>query len=85
MQEAVETHHLENEVTLTGSFCIGKCNPIGVTVQVDGEVYTGITPMNFDEFFKSHVLYVLHPEAADPASVFSITNPATYSCTFTAS
>ncbi|MBQ8799791.1 MAG: NAD(P)H-dependent oxidoreductase subunit E [Lachnospiraceae bacterium] len=50
-QKAVEAHHLEQEITLVGSFCIGKCNRIGVTVQVDDDVYTGITREIFQEFF----------------------------------
>ena len=55
-QKAVEKHHLEQEITLVGSFCIGKCNRIGVTVQVDDDVYTGITRETFQEFFKEKVL-----------------------------
>ncbi len=56
LQKAVAEHHLESEVTLAGSFCIGKCNRIGVTVQVDDEVHTGITPEGFNAFFQEHVL-----------------------------
>ena len=56
LQKAVEEYHLEDEVTLAGSFCIGKCNRIGVTVQVDDDIYIGITMENFKEFFKEHVL-----------------------------
>ncbi len=56
LQEAVAEHHLENEITLAGSFCIGKCNRIGVTVQVDDEVHTGVTREGFREFFQEHVL-----------------------------
>ena len=56
MRSAVEEYHLENEVTLVGSFCIGKCNRIGVTVKVDDIVHVGITRENFREFFKEHVL-----------------------------
>ena len=37
LEKAVADHHLETEVTLAGSFCIGKCNRIGVTVQVDDD------------------------------------------------
>lgn len=55
-QKAVETHHLEQEITLVGSFCIGKCNRIGVTVQVDDDVYTGITRETFQDFFMEKVL-----------------------------
>jgi len=59
LQKAVEEYHLENEVTLAGSFCIGKCNRIGVTLQVDDEIYTGVTKETFKEFFSEHVLKVL--------------------------
>ncbi len=55
-QEKIEEHHLENEMTLAGSFCAGKCNRVGVTVSVDEDVYTGITPENFNEFFDDKVL-----------------------------
>ena len=56
LQAAVAENHLENDVTLAGSFCIGKCNRIGVTVQVDDEVHTGVTKEGFKEFFQEHVL-----------------------------
>ena len=56
LQAAVAEHHLEGEVTLAGSFCIGKCNRVGVTVQVDDEVYTGVTKEGFKEFFQESVL-----------------------------
>ncbi len=56
LQAAVAEHHLESEVTLAGSFCIGKCNRIGVTVQVDDEVHTGVTKEGFKEFFQTQVL-----------------------------
>ena len=56
LQKAVEEHHLEYDVTLAGSFCIGKCNRTGVTVQVDDDVHVGITKENFKEFFEEQVL-----------------------------
>ena len=59
LQKAVAENGLEDEITLAGSFCIGKCNRVGVTVQVDEDVHTGITKENFKEFFKENVLDVL--------------------------
>ena len=56
LQKAVEQNHLEDEITLVGSFCIGKCNRVGVTIQVDDDVHTGITKENFREFFETNVL-----------------------------
>ena len=58
-QKAVADYHLEDEVTLAGSFCIGKCNRIGVTIQIDDEIYTGVTKESFKEFFEQNVLNVL--------------------------
>ena len=56
LEKAVNDYNLQDDVVLTGSFCIGKCNRIGVTVQVNDEVHVGITVENFGEFFKTHVL-----------------------------
>ncbi len=56
LQKAVEEYRLENDVTLSGSFCIGKCNREGVTVQVDDDIHVGITKENFKEFFSEQVL-----------------------------
>ena len=59
LQESIEKENLGDSVTLVGSFCIGKCNRVGVTIQVDDEIHTGITRENFKEFFKEQVLMKL--------------------------
>lgn len=56
LQKAVADHHLETEITLAGNFCVGQCNRVGVTIQVDDDVFTGITPAAFDTFFKENIL-----------------------------
>ncbi len=55
-EEALEANKLKDEVTLTGSFCIGRCNRTGVTIQVDGEVFTGVTREGFGEFFQKNIM-----------------------------
>ena len=62
LQKAVAEHQLEDEITLAGSFCIGKCNRIGVTVQIDDDVYTGVTREGFKEFFEENVLKKIRNE-----------------------
>lgn len=62
LQKAVEEYNLKDEVTLAGSFCIGKCNREGVTVQVDDDIHTGVTRENFREFFRDNVLKVINAE-----------------------
>ena len=56
LQEAVAEHKLETEITLAGSFCTGQCNRVGVTVQVDDDIYPGVTRESFKEFFSEKVL-----------------------------
>ena len=63
LQKAVEEYHLEDQVTLAGSFCLGKCSRVGVTVQVDEEVYAGVTKEDFKEFLRENVLKKLKVEA----------------------
>lgn len=62
LQKAIAENNLEDEITLAGNFCIGKCNRVGVTVQIDDNVHTGVTKENFKEFFKENVLDVINKE-----------------------
>ena len=62
MESAIAEHHIEDDVVLTGSFCIGKCNRVGVTVQVNDDVHVGVTTENFREFFKEKILDVIESE-----------------------
>ena len=61
-ENAIEEHQIEDEVVLSGSFCNGKCNRIGVTVQVNDDVHVGVTRENFREFFKKNILDVIENE-----------------------
>ena len=62
LKKAVEENNLKDEVVLSGSFCIGECNRLGVTVQVDDVIHTGINRDNFKEFFEEKVLSVINKE-----------------------
>ena len=62
LQQAVSDYHLEDEVALAGSFCIGKCNRIGVTIQIDDDIHTGVTKECFKEFFEENVLKKIQSE-----------------------
>lgn len=57
MQE-IEKYNLNGVVELSGTFCVGKCNRVGVTVQVNEEIHVGVTRENFNEFFKKNILEV---------------------------
>ena len=62
LEAAVAEHHIDDEVVLSGSFCIGKCNRVGVTVQVNNEVHVGVTRENFREFFQINILDAIGQE-----------------------
>ena len=55
LQEKIAKNKLEDEIVLTGAFCSGRCNRIGVTVSVNDEIYTGITKENFRDFFEERI------------------------------
>ena len=61
-EKAVEEYHVDDEVVLSGSFCIGKCNRDGVTVQIDDDIHVGVTRENFRDFFKENILDVIENE-----------------------
>ena len=62
LESAIKEHGIEDDVVLTGSFCIGKCNRVGVTVQVNDDIHVGITTEKFREFFNKNILEVIKNE-----------------------
>lgn len=64
-QKAIDEYKLDNDITLAGSFCTGQCNRVGVTVTINDEVFTGITPETFERFFKENVMNALERERAE--------------------
>ena len=62
MQKAVDEYKLDGDVVLVGSFCVGKCNRDGVTVQINDDIHVGITTQNFRDFFKKNILDVIENE-----------------------
>lgn len=55
MKENIEKNGLEEKVNLSAAFCLGKCTT-GVTIKVDEEVVCGVSPDNFSDIFKEHIL-----------------------------
>ena len=43
------------KIKLSGAFCLGKCTE-GVSIKIDDEIICGVSPDNFDDIFKKHVL-----------------------------
>lgn len=64
-QKSIAEHKFDDEITLAGSFCTGQCNRVGVTVTVNDDIYTGITPETFEQFFQDKVIKALEQERAE--------------------
>ncbi len=62
LTEAIKKEGIEDDVTLVGSFCIGKCNRIGVTIQVNDDIHVGITREGFRDFFNEYILAPIRNE-----------------------
>ena len=56
MKENLEKYTLTDKTELGAAFCLGRCSSTGVTIQVDDQVITSVTPANFDEMFQTYVL-----------------------------
>lgn len=56
MKQAIEKNSLQDKVTLKATFCLGKCGIAGVSIKVDDDIITGVTPSNFDEVFEKQIL-----------------------------
>lgn len=55
MKSALEKNGLTESVPLSAAFCLGKCTS-GVSIKVNDQVITGVSPENFDDIFAEHVL-----------------------------
>ena len=62
LEAAVKKNNLEDEIVLSGSFCAGNCNRVGVTITVNDAIYTGITPETFGDFFRDTILPAVEKE-----------------------
>ena len=62
LEKAVEENNIQDDVVLTGSFCIGKCNRVGVTIQVHDDIHVGVTVENFSDFFRNNILALVNAE-----------------------
>lgn len=56
IEKYVAENKLEDEIVLSGSFCAGKCNRVGVTISVNDDIYSGITKESFKDFWDNKIM-----------------------------
>ena len=54
-QELISQYHLEDQVELKASFCLGHCTD-GVATMIDGTLVDHVSPENAVEIFRQYVL-----------------------------
>lgn len=62
LERLVALNHLQDDITLKGSFCMGECTSNGVCVSIEGERYK-VTPLETEQFFNEIVLKKLGKSA----------------------
>ena len=53
----ISSRKLDQEVFLTGAFCLGRCID-GVSIKIDDELILGVTPESVPEIFLNRVVSV---------------------------
>lgn len=56
LTEEIRQNHLEDEIVMAGSFCAGRCNRNGVTIQVDDDIYDGVSKEDLKTFFVNNIM-----------------------------
>ena len=54
LQELIKEHNLEENVELSGTFCMGNCQK-GVSVKLNDQLFS-VSPQTVDEFFNENIL-----------------------------
>lgn len=55
LKRLIMEYALENQIELKGCFCLGKCRD-GVSLRVNGEIFTAVTIANVRTFFETEVV-----------------------------
>ncbi|MDK2896142.1 MAG: hypothetical protein PWP04_262 [Candidatus Atribacteria bacterium] len=54
-EKFLEEKGLRERIELKGNFCLGRCTEEGVTVAIDGEILSGITPENWQQILREQI------------------------------
>jgi NADH:ubiquinone oxidoreductase subunit E len=55
LQSLIRDHHLEDVITLKGSFCLETCSH-GIVMKFHDQHFTNISPQNIEEMFVQNIL-----------------------------
>lgn len=55
LEQKIKNAKLENKIILSGSFCAGKCNKVGVTMFINGKLLTGVTTDSISKIWDENI------------------------------
>lgn len=55
LKEEINARHLEDQINLSASFCLGHCQD-GVSMKINDRIVTGFTPENIRERFENEII-----------------------------
>ncbi len=55
LERLISLNHLDDKITLKGSFCMGECSKNGVCICIDDERFN-VTPLEVESFFNYEIL-----------------------------
>lgn len=58
LKQRIAEDGLEEKITLSAAFCLGQCRD-GVSIKIDDEIVTGLSPETFPHIWQSKVLHNL--------------------------
>lgn len=59
LEQKIKNEKLENQIVLSGSFCAGKCNRVGVTIFINDELFTGVTIDSIQKIWDEKIVPLL--------------------------
>lgn len=55
LEELIKTHHLEEQIEIKASFCLGRCST-GVSMKINDQFLDDVNPNNIEEKFENEIL-----------------------------
>lgn len=55
LKETIEKYQLEDKISLSAAFCLGRCTD-GVSVKINDEIICGVSKETFNQFFRDKVI-----------------------------
>jgi len=56
LKRLLKKYSLDDRIELKGCFCLAQCTADGVSLRINGKIFTAITKENAEDFVKNHLI-----------------------------